>query len=178
MTLATLTRKRQDRKDRFQQFPIIASCVICRGNVFIVHCLATAMSTGLLFWYFGYHVTIFYNKQVGGDIFIVEGTLSVYFMTREGWIAELLHDSKLTDFKSFCFNQYFCKLNCRELEGGSPRGGRWKKNIEVSLKRIGYRDIDWNNLVQCRILWRSVVNTVMNLWVPKKNWESLYFVGL
>jgi hypothetical protein len=47
---------------------------------------------------------------------------------------------------------------------GRPRR-RWKDNIKMDLREIGFGDVDWIDL-EDRDRWRAVVNTVMNLWVP------------
>jgi hypothetical protein len=36
----------------------------------------------------------------------------------------------------------------------------------MDLREIGCSGMDWLDLVQDRDQWRSLVNTVMNLWVP------------
>jgi hypothetical protein len=54
-------------------------------------------------------------------------------------------------------------------EGRRPLGRpkrRWKDNIKMDLREIGYGDVAWINLAQDRDRWRAVVNTVMNLRVP------------
>jgi hypothetical protein len=38
----------------------------------------------------------------------------------------------------------------------------------MDLRDIGWEDLDWIHLAQDRDQWRDVVNTVMNLRVPKK----------
>jgi hypothetical protein len=43
---------------------------------------------------------------------------------------------------------------------------RWEDNIKMDLREIGFGDVDWIYLAQDRGRWRSLVNTVMNLWVP------------
>jgi hypothetical protein len=39
-------------------------------------------------------------------------------------------------------------------------------NIKIDLRRIGWGGVDWIDLAQIREQWRTVVNTVMNLWIP------------
>jgi hypothetical protein len=44
---------------------------------------------------------------------------------------------------------------------------RWEDNILMDLREIGCRGVDWIHLTQDRDQWGgTVVNTVMNLWVP------------
>jgi hypothetical protein len=40
------------------------------------------------------------------------------------------------------------------------------EQIKMDLREIGQSGIDWVDLTQDRNKWRSVVNTVMNFWVP------------
>jgi hypothetical protein len=54
-------------------------------------------------------------------------------------------------------------------EGMRPQGRpryRWVDNIRIDLREIGWDGMDWIDLAQYRDLWRALVNTVMNLWVP------------
>ena len=46
---------------------------------------------------------------------------------------------------------------------GRPRR-RWEDNIKMDLQEVGG---DWMELTQDRDRWRALVNTVMNLRVPK-----------
>jgi hypothetical protein len=48
---------------------------------------------------------------------------------------------------------------------GRPRR-RWKDNIKMDLREIGFWDVDWIHLSRDRDRWRALVNTVMNLRVP------------
>jgi hypothetical protein len=48
---------------------------------------------------------------------------------------------------------------------GRPRH-RWEDNIKVNLWEVGCRGMDWIELAQDRDRLRSLVNVVMNLWVP------------
>ncbi|KAJ4446312.1 hypothetical protein ANN_13007 [Periplaneta americana] len=48
---------------------------------------------------------------------------------------------------------------------GRPRR-RWKDNIKIDLREVGYDDGDWIGLAQDRDLWRAYVRTAMNLRVP------------
>jgi hypothetical protein len=55
-------------------------------------------------------------------------------------------------------------------EGRSPLGRprrRWMGSIKIDIREIGWDDMDWIDLVQDRDQWRALVNTVMNLRVPK-----------
>jgi hypothetical protein len=60
-------------------------------------------------------------------------------------------------------------------EGKRPLGipsGRWIDNIKMELLEIGLNVVDWIGLDQDRCRRRALVNSVMNLWVPK-NAENL-----
>jgi hypothetical protein len=55
------------------------------------------------------------------------------------------------------------------LEGKRPLGRprrRWEDNIKMDLRGIGFGDVDWIHLAQDSDMWRALVNTVMNLWIP------------
>ena len=47
---------------------------------------------------------------------------------------------------------------------GKPRR-RWKHNVKMDLREVGWGGMDWINLAQDRERWRAVVNKVMNLLV-------------
>ena len=49
---------------------------------------------------------------------------------------------------------------------GSPRR-RWEDNIKMYIQEVGCRGIDWIDLAEDRDRWRALVNSVMNLRVPK-----------
>jgi hypothetical protein len=54
-------------------------------------------------------------------------------------------------------------------EGRRPLGRpwrRWKDNIKMDMREVGWGGMDWINLAQDRDRWRALVNTVMNLRVP------------
>ncbi|KAJ4429551.1 hypothetical protein ANN_21720 [Periplaneta americana] len=48
---------------------------------------------------------------------------------------------------------------------GRPRR-RWKDNIKMNLREVGYDDRDWINLAQDRDQWRAYVRAAMNHRVP------------
>jgi hypothetical protein len=48
---------------------------------------------------------------------------------------------------------------------GKPRH-RWVDNIKADRREIGWGGMDWNDMAQARDQWQSLVNMVMNLWVP------------
>jgi len=61
--------------------------------------------------------------------------------------------------------QYFCW----EPEGKQPLRRprhRWKDNIRMYLREVGWEGMGWIYLVQDRYHWQALVNKVMNLWVP------------
>jgi hypothetical protein len=43
---------------------------------------------------------------------------------------------------------------------------RWVDNIKMDLLEIEWGDVDWIDMAQDRDKWRTLVNVVMNLWVP------------
>ena len=49
---------------------------------------------------------------------------------------------------------------------GRPRR-RWEDNIKIDLQKVEGGCGDWMELVQDRDSWWALVNTVMNLRVPK-----------
>jgi hypothetical protein len=48
---------------------------------------------------------------------------------------------------------------------GRPRR-RWEDNIKRDLQEVGGDGGEWMERVQDRDRWRTLVNTVMNFWVP------------
>ena len=55
-------------------------------------------------------------------------------------------------------------------EGNRPLGRprrRWEDNIKMDIQEVGGGCEDWMELAQDRDRWRELVNTVMNLRVPK-----------
>jgi hypothetical protein len=45
-------------------------------------------------------------------------------------------------------------------------GHRWKGNIRMDLREIGWEGVDWMYLAQDGDKWRNLVNTVMDIRVP------------
>jgi hypothetical protein len=45
--------------------------------------------------------------------------------------------------------------------------------IKMDLKKVGCKDVDWPHLTEYGDQWWTVVNMVMNLWVPQKAGSSL-----
>jgi hypothetical protein len=50
---------------------------------------------------------------------------------------------------------------------GRPRR-RWRDNIKMDIREIGWGGMDWNRLAQDMDKWRALVNTVMNLQILRK----------
>jgi hypothetical protein len=58
------------------------------------------------------------------------------------------------------------KILVEKPEGKTPLRKltrRREYNSRISLRKIGWEDVDWINLAQDRDQWRAVVNTVMSL---------------
>jgi hypothetical protein len=62
----------------------------------------------------------------------------------------------------------FGKPERKRSLGGRRR--RWEDNIRIDLWETKREIVDWFHLSQVWDLWRVLVNTVMNLWVPLR-WE-------
>jgi hypothetical protein len=45
---------------------------------------------------------------------------------------------------------------------------RWKDNIRMVLREIGWEGVDWIHLAQDTDQWRAVMKTIMNLRVPER----------
>jgi hypothetical protein len=61
------------------------------------------------------------------------------------------------------------KILIRKPEGKRSVGGlshRWKENIRMDLLKIEWEFVDWIHLAQDSDQWQTLVNMVMNLWVP------------
>ena len=55
-------------------------------------------------------------------------------------------------------------------DGKKPLGRsrhRWEENIKLNLQEVGCEGMDWIEVAQDRDRWRTVVNAVMNLRVPR-----------
>jgi hypothetical protein len=60
------------------------------------------------------------------------------------------------------------KILVGKPEGKGPLGRlrhRWENEIRMDLRGIGWRSVQWVQLVQDRDRWQALVNTVMNLRV-------------
>jgi hypothetical protein len=67
------------------------------------------------------------------------------------------------------------RLLLRKPEGKRPLGRprrRWVDNIRMNLGEVGWDDVDWIGLAKDRNRWRALVNSVLNLRVPR-NAEKL-----
>jgi hypothetical protein len=54
-------------------------------------------------------------------------------------------------------------------EGRRPLGRhrhRCVDNIKTDLREIGWSSMEWIDVAQDRNLWKALVNTVINFWVP------------
>jgi hypothetical protein len=54
-------------------------------------------------------------------------------------------------------------------EGNRPLGRprrKWKNNVKIDVRGIGWGVMDWIDLAKDRDQWRALVNTAKNLRVP------------
>jgi hypothetical protein len=56
------------------------------------------------------------------------------------------------------------KLEEKRLLATSRR--MWEDNIRTDLQEVGCGGMDWIELARDRERWRTLVNSVMNFWVP------------
>jgi hypothetical protein len=42
-----------------------------------------------------------------------------------------------------------------------------ESNIKLDIKKLGYKDVAWVQVVQNRVLWRDVVSSAMSRRVPQ-----------
>jgi hypothetical protein len=63
------------------------------------------------------------------------------------------------------------KILVRTPEGKRSCGRtrrRWEDNIKMEFMEIGWEGVDRMYLAEDMDRWRALVNTAVNLWVPKK----------
>jgi hypothetical protein len=62
------------------------------------------------------------------------------------------------------------RLLVGKTEGKRPLGRprrRWVDNIRMDLGEVGWGDVDWIGMAKDRNRWRALVNSVLNLRVPR-----------
>jgi hypothetical protein len=72
------------------------------------------------------------------------------------------------------------RLLVGNIEGKRPLGRprrRWVDNIRMNLEEVGWGNLDWIGLAKDRNRWRALVNSVLNLRIPK-NASGLTYGGL
>jgi hypothetical protein len=78
------------------------------------------------------------------------------------WVG---HEALMGEMRNFC-NILIGKPEGKRSLARSRR--RWKDNIRMDLREIGWEGVDCIYLAQDRDQWRAVVNTALNLRVPQK----------
>jgi hypothetical protein len=79
-------------------------------------------------------------------------------------------------YSTYRENKNVYRILVGKPEGKRPLGRarhRWKGNMKVDLRYIGWNDMDWIDLAQDRDHWRFLMNTVMNLLIPYDIWKIL-----
>jgi hypothetical protein len=54
--------------------------------------------------------------------------------------------------------------NLRKRDLVEGLGCKWKGNIKIDFKKIGWEGVEWINVAHDVDKWQAVVNTVMNFW--------------
>jgi len=70
-----------------------------------------------------------------------------------------------------CMGQMTNVCRVWKCEGRIPLGRpkcSWEDNIKIDLKEIGREGVEWIHRAKDRDHWWSLVNVVMNLWIPYK----------
>jgi hypothetical protein len=91
--------------------------------------------------------------------------------------------SNVIDVRSFraedCDNDHIARMEekrnayrllVKKPEGKRPLGRprrRWVDNIRMDLGEVGWGDVNWIDLAKDRNRWRALVNSVLNLRVPR-----------
>jgi hypothetical protein len=68
------------------------------------------------------------------------------------------------------------KILVEKPEGKTPLGRlvrRWEDNFRMDLREIRWVGVDWIHLAQSSDKWRALMNTVMNLRLPRKTGNFL-----
>jgi hypothetical protein len=94
------------------------------------------------------------------DLYSSPGTIRIIKSRRMRWAG---HVARMGEKR----NAY--RLLLGKSEGKRPLGRprhRCVDNIRMDLGEVGWGDVDWIGLSQDRNRWRTVVNSVLNHWVP------------
>lgn len=70
------------------------------------------------------------------------------------------------------YNQFFVRMTEGKRKLWKPRR-RWEDNVKINLKEILREDVDWIHLAENAKKWNIVVNTAINLRIPKEVGNSL-----
>jgi hypothetical protein len=101
-----------------------------------------------------------HNKKLHG-LYSSPSIIRVIKARRMRWAG---HVARMGEVRS-AYNILVGKPEGRRPLGRTRR--RWEDNIKMGLREIGFGDVDWIHLARDRDRWRALVNTVMNLRVPK-----------
>jgi hypothetical protein len=91
-----------------------------------------------------------------------DAKVSPEFKKKISWIRWARHVARTEEVRKTY------KILVGKPEGTRPFGRprrRWKDNIEMDLKEIGWEGVEWIHLAQDVVQWRAVMKTVMKLRV-------------
>jgi hypothetical protein len=83
-------------------------------------------------------------------------------LRRMRWVGHGAHMGEVRGVYRVLVGRPKCK---RPL--GRPRH-RWEDNIKMDIRGRGINGVNWIQLARDRVQWQAFVNTVMNLWVPRR----------
>jgi hypothetical protein len=109
-------------------------------------------------------VTGSWSKLHNEELHNLYSSPNIIIMIKSKWMRWAGHEARIGDQ----WNSYriLAGKPGRKRPLGRPRR-RWEDNIEMDIRETGWDGVELIDLTQDRDQWRALVNTVMNLRVPK-----------
>ena len=101
------------------------------------------------------------HKEELNDLYSSPNIVRMIKSRRMSWVGHVAHMGE---------RRVIYRVLVGKPEGKRPLGRprlRWEDNIMMDLQEVGFGGMDWIKLAQDRDRWWTLVNAVMNLWVPE-----------